>query len=142
MESVVGLEYPAEEDCDNARGLSNLCDQVAGVGEQEEDACLKQAEISDPGELGNEGGDDPDRGPDGEAAQEDGEEVEDRPEESSDLERVWLTIDNKSGVVFERSAENDGNSVVEQTLAEDEAVHQRVDMEVLEYGEDGDGVGG
>ena len=138
----MGLEYAAEEDCDDAGGLSNLCDQVAGVGEQEEDACLKQAEISDPGELGDEGGDDPDRGPDGEAAQEDGEEVEDRPEESCDLERVGFTINNQSGVVFERSAKNDGNSVVEQTLSQDEAVDQRVDMEVLEDGEDGDGVGG
>lgn len=96
MESVVGLENATEEDRDDAGGLSNLCDQVARVGEQEEDARLKQAEISDPGELGDEGGDDPNRGPDGEAAQEDGEEVDDCPEESGRLKRVGFTIDDQS----------------------------------------------
>ena len=95
MESVVGLEDAAEEDGDDAGGLSNLGDEVAGVGEQEEDACLEQAEIPDPGELGDEGGYDPNRGPDSEAAQEDGEEVDDCPEESSCLERVGFAIDNQ-----------------------------------------------
>ena len=34
---VVGHDYSAEEDRDDAGGLGNLCDQVARVGEQEEE---------------------------------------------------------------------------------------------------------
>ena len=122
--------------------MSNLGDQVARVGEQEEDARLKQAEISDPGELSDEGSDDPNRGPDGEAAQEDGEEVDDCPEESSRLKRVGFTIDDQSGVVFERSTENDGNGIVEETLTQDQAIYQRVNVEVVKDSEDSDRVGG
>ena len=35
--------------------MSDLCEQVAGVREEEEDAGLKEAEVPDPGVLGEQG---------------------------------------------------------------------------------------
>ena len=121
--------------------MSDLCEQVAGIGEEEEDAGLEEAEVPDPGELGDQGCGDPHGGANGQAAQEDGEEVEDSPEEGANLEGVRFSVNNESSVVLKSSTENDGDGVVKQALAQHQAVHQGVDVEVLKDSKDGHWVG-
>ena len=122
--------------------MSDLCEQVAGVGEEEEDAGLKEAEVPDPGVLGDQGCGDPHGGADGQAAQEDGEEVEDSPEKGANLEGVRFSVNNESSVVLKSSTENDGDGVVKQALPQHQAVHQGVDVEVLKDSKDSHRVGG
>ena len=124
------LKYPAEEDSHDPRHLADLCDQVAAVAEKREERRLQEGRVPHTRELGDDGSQAADDRAQADRANQDGEELDDGQDHGVELEALPLG-QRDFGVLLDGRAEDDRDRVVQEALAEDEAVEHRVHVQVL-----------
>jgi len=134
QQAVIGLKFQGAVHTRHADGLGK---KVGGVGNEHDETALDARVPPDIGVFESESSQDTNHGANGQAAKELGQEVPDAVQQAPHTDAAALATG-----ALRRLEDDDGDSIIEDGLAKDDGVQLGVDLEGIEDGQDGDGVGG